>query len=501
MQETAVPATPVDFWTALAAFVGFLAVLVAIGAYTARFSSAGIGNYFVAGRKMSRLVTALSAVVSGRSVWVLLGVTGIAYMEGASALWAIVGYTVVEFFLFLYYAPRLRRMAGAHDCVTLPDFFAARLGDGDRRVEGLLRAALALVLLLFMTAYVSSQFVGGGKAVGVSFGIGEEWGILITAVVVLLYTVVGGFLAVSLTDTLQAFFMFFALVLLPVVLISAGGGWGPVMGELAAYEPGFADPLALGLGAFLAHVGIGLGSPGNPHILVRYLAISDAAQFRWAAYVGTFWNVVMGVGAVLVGIAGRAFVPEVGMLPNADEETLLPVLAEMHLPAILFGMIVASIFAAIMSSADSQLLVAASSVVRDVYQKVLRRDEEVPQRFLVLLSRVIVTILVVAALIMGFLAEELVFWLVLFAWAGLGAALGPTMILALYWRRTTAAGVVAGIAVGTGATFLWNLHPSLDLYELIPAFFLGLAATVVVSLLTRAPSSTERDFRIMAGDE
>ncbi len=477
------------------AFVGYLLILVVIGGYSVRFSSAGIGNFFVGGRRMNRLVVALSAVVSGRSAWLLLGVTGMAYSTGATALWAVVGYTVVEFFLFFFLAGRLRRFSEAYDCITLPDFFAARFGDTDGR----LRMLLALVLLVFMTSYVSAQFVGGGKAMGASFGLTPEAGILLTAVIVLAYTTVGGFLAVSLTDTIQGLFMIVALLVLPVLAIHGAGGWSEVAGELRAYEASFLDPVALGFGAFLGMVGIGLGSPGNPHILVRYISIRDPAQLRWAAYVGTFWNVAMGAGAVFIGLAGRVYFPEVAVLPEADTENLYPSLARELLHPVFFGMIVASIFAAIMSTADSQLLVAASSVVRDVYEKVMRRDDDLPQWRLVLLSRGVVVLLVVAALALGFLAEELVFWLVLFAWAGLGAALGPTVLLALYWKGTTRAGVMAGVITGTVTTIGWYFTPPLReaMYELIPAFLMGLVATWLVSRWTRAPREVEEHFRAM----
>jgi len=497
MQEGAVsPQIIVDGY-AVGAFVAYLLLLVVIGMLSSRFSSEGISEFFVGGRRMNRFVVALSAVVSGRSAWLLLGVTGMAYAMGASALWAVSGYTAAELILFLTYARRLRLFSERHDCITLPDFFAARFGDEDGR----LRLTLALVILIFMVVYVSSQFVGGGKAMAASFGLSQWSGVLITAAIVLGYTMVGGFLAVSLTDTLQALLMMIGLVLLPFVAITQGGGWGPVMAELRAYDPAFVDPVSLGFGAWLGFVGIGLGSPGNPHILVRYMSIRDPDQLRWAAWVGTSWNVIMGAGAVLVGMAGRIYFPEVTQLLAEDTENLYPMLAQLHLHPILFGIVVASIFAAIMSTADSQLLVAASALVRDFYEKVVRRDEEIPRERLVALSRVTVALLVLVALILGWLAETLVFWLVLFAWAGLGAALGPTSILALYWKGLTRAGVFAGLLTGTAVTFIWSLTPSLDgfLYELIPAFFAALAATVGVSWLTRPPSEAEDHLAAMGG--
>ncbi len=497
MQEGLTPSVAVDGY-AVAAFLGYLGLLVGIGAYSARFSSAGIGEFFVGGRKMHRLVVALSAVVSGRSAWLLLGVTGMAYATGASALWAVSGYTLAEAILFFTVARRLRRFAGAHDCITLPDFFATRFGDRNGR----LRLTLAVVILVFMVSYVSAQFAGGGKAIGASFGLSTNTGVLLTAIIVLAYTMVGGFLAVSLTDAIQAFFMLFGLLVLPAVAITEAGGWGAVAAQLTAYDASFLDPLALGFGVFLGLVGIGLGSPGNPHIIVRYMSIADPRQLVFAGLIGTFWNVVMGAGAVLVGLVGRVFVPDASMLPAADTENLYPVLAQQHLHPVLFGVVVASIFAALMSTADSQLLVAASALVRDFYQKVVKAGQEVSDRTLVLYSRIVVAVLVLVALVLGAVAEQLVFWLVLFAWAGLGAALGPTTLLALYWKRTTRAGIFAGLLSGTLTTFVWYLTPALKarLYELIPAFLVSLLATVVVSLRTRPPADTHELMTSMEYD-
>jgi sodium/proline symporter len=482
---------------AIAAFLGYLGVILAIGVLSARFSSAGVSEFFVGGRRMHRFVVALSAVVSGRSAWLLLGVTGMAYSIGAGAVWAVTGYITAELFLFLFYARRLRYFSEAHDCVTVPDFYAARFGDRD----GLLRTVLIAIILIFMVGYVSSQFVGGGKAFAASFGLHPSAGIFLTALVVLAYTTLGGFLAVSLTDTVQACFMIVGLVVVPVIAILDGGGLLAVVSELKAFDPTMIDPVALSVGVIIGFLGIGLGSPGNPHIIVRYMSIADPDQLRTSAVVGTVWNVVMSWGALFIGLAGRVYFPDVAMLPDADTEQLYPFLAAQHLHPVAFGIVVASIFAAIMSTADSQLLVATSSVVRDFYEKILHRGEEIPQQRLVLYSRIVVALLVIAALVVGLLAEALVFWLVLFAWAGLGASFGPTSILALYWRGTTRAGVIAGLITGTAITFIWELTPWLSsrLYELIPAFLGGLLATLIVSRLTRPPEEVDGMFASMKG--
>ncbi|WP_069130411.1 sodium/proline symporter [Rhodohalobacter halophilus] len=474
------------------AFVAYLLLIIGIGIYASRFSSKGISEYFIGGRKMNRFVVALSAVVSGRSAWLLLGVTGMAYSQGPSAIWAVLGYIVVEIFLFLYYGRRLRNFTGKRNCITVPDFFAERFSDDD----GKLRITIVFIILIFMIGYISSQFVAGGKAFASGFRMETSSGILMTAAIVLVYTIVGGYLAVSLTDMFQAIFMLLALVILPIVAILNVGGLMEILQTLGTMDSMYIDPFAISVGAAIGFLGIGLGSPGNPHILARYMSIDDPRQFTYAAVVGTTWNVLMAWGAVFVGLAGRVYFPDVSMLPGSDTENLFPMLAQLHLHPILFGVVLASIFAAIMSTADSQLLVAASSVVRDLYEKVLKKGEEVSQKKLVLYSRIVVFAIVTLALLFGFYAEDLVFWLVLFAWAGLGAAIGPTSILALYWKGTTRAGIFAGLFTGTFVTIAWYLTPILkeSMYELIPGFIAAGLATWLVSLFTKPAPDTKQAF-------
>jgi SSS family solute:Na+ symporter len=519
MQETPTEIQIVADPYAVAAFLGYLAVIVGIGLYARKFSSRGLSEFFVGGRKMNRFVVALSAVVSGRSAWLLLGVTGMAYSMGVTAVWTMVGTSIIEAFQFLFYARRLRRFAEYRDCVTLPDFFAARFGDrrgvlrsilivtilifmvGYVSAQFVLRSILIITILIFMVGYVSAQFVGGGKAFAGSFGLSPTTGVVLTAVIVLAYTSIGGFLAVSLSDTLQACIMIVALVVVPVIAIADLGGITAVVGQLQAFDPTMIDPLALSAGVIIGFVGIGMGAPGNPHIIVRYMSIADPGQLRVSAIVGTVWNVMMGWGAVFIGLAGRVYFPDATMLPGSDPEQIYPLLAAQHLHPVFFGLVVASIFAAILSTADSQLLVAASSVVRDFYEKILHRGETIPQKRLVKYSRVVVVLLVAAALVFGVLAENLVFWLVLFAWAGLGAAIGPPSILALFWRRTTHQGVIAGLLTGAAVTFIWERTPFLSplIYELIPAFAAGFLATMIVSAMTQPPEGVDRMFDAMKG--
>ncbi|MFQ6082906.1 MAG: sodium/proline symporter [Candidatus Aminicenantia bacterium] len=491
--QLAVQANPL----AVLSFIFYLAIIVIIGILAARFSSAGISEFFLAGRKMKKFVVALSAVVSGRSAWLLIGVTGMAYLRGASAVWAVAGYILAELFLFLFAAKRLRRYTEKMDNLTLPDFFESRYKDN----SNLLRITSVIIILIFMVAYVSAQFNAGGKAFGASFGLGEFSGVLITALIVLAYTMMGGFLAVSLTDMLQAFFMIFALLILPVVALINFGGWNQVLAALDKLNPevigSFSlDPFSLSVGGIIGFLGIGLGSPGNPHILVRYMSIENPRALRKSALIGTVWNTLMAWGAIYIGLIGRAYYPAKDLLPNSDPENLYPYLASFHLHPIIFGIIIASIFAAIMSTADSQLLVAASGVVRDIYQKILIKDKTLSQKKLVFLSRIVIVILVGIALILGAVASQLVFWLVLFAWAGLGASFGPTVILSLFWKRTTKQGVMAGFISGTIAVIIWNQVPFLKkiVYELVPAFIISTLLTIVVSLVTSPPSEAEKEL-------
>jgi sodium/proline symporter len=478
---------------ALYAFIGYLVMIVVVGILAARFSSKGLSNFFIGGRKMNMFVVALSAVVSGRSAWLLLGFTGMAYTMGLSALWAAAGYIISEFFLFLFFAPRMRRFSEKYDCITIPDFFEERFADR----SGLLRGIVAIIIILFMIAYVSAQFVAGGKTFSAGFELSPSQGILLTAAIILFYTIIGGFLAVSITDTIQGIIMIIALIILPVIVIMHLGGWGEFI-RLASDIPtpggSFTSAFALGTGALIGFLGIGLGSAGNPHIVARYMSIADPSRLKMTAVVATLANILMALGALLTGMAGKIYFPDAAMLPFQDTENLYPTLASGHLHPVMFGVVIASIFAAIMSTADSQLLVAASAMVRDLYEKMLYKNKTITQEKLVKTSRWFVFVLVMVSLLLAFLAEDLVFWLVLFAWAGLGAALGPTSILALFYKNVTPSGIIAGIISGAVTVIVWARIVVLKsfMYELVPAFVLSLLVTVVVSKFTaRAPDNDE----------
>jgi len=493
------PAAPGSHPWTIAAFLIYLVLMVAIGIVTVRFSSSGIGAFFLGGRRMKSFVVALSAVTSGRSAWLLIGMSGLAFTRGVSAVWAVVGYILMELFLFLYAGRRLRCFTGRMDDITVPDFLESRFEDRTHA----LRVIAAVPILIFMTAYLAAQFTAGGKSLATSFGLSPLQGLLLTAGIVVFYSVAGGFLAVCITDMLMGLFMIFALMILPAISILHLGGFGVLLETLQAFSPRLIDPFAISAGALIGYVGIGLGSPGNPHILNRYMSIDKPENLRKTGLIGTVWNVFMSWGAVYIGLAGRALYGDVSALPGADPENIYPLLASEHLHPFLFGLTIAAVVAAIMSTASSQLLVAGSTIVRDLYQKTLAGGRIIAQKKLVFLSRAATLIIAVIALVFGAFADKLVFYLVLFAWGGLGAAFGPTILLSLYWKKVTRAGAIAGVFTGTAVQIAWYLTPSLKavIAEWVPAFFMSLAAVVAVSLATTPPAGIERLMSCMREDE
>jgi SSS family solute:Na+ symporter len=463
---------------ALTVFVATLLLPVAVGFVTLRRTRSQ-SDFFVGGRAMNRLVVALSAVSTGRSSWLVLGVSGMAYTMGTSAVWAVVGYTVVELFQFVFVGRRLRAETQRFGSITLLDYFESRHAD----TKHLIRIVGAVIITVFITAYVSAQLYAGAKTLSSTLDLQLGACLLVSAVLILVYMVLGGYIAVAYNDVVRAVIMLIGLVVLPAVGIARAGGLGAVWSVLRQLDPATVDPLSLGFGALVGFLGIGLGSPGQPHILVRYMSIDDARNLRDAAVIGTAWNVVLGLGAVTIGLLARAIVPQVASLPNADSEMVYLVLSARYFDPALYGLLVGGVFAAILSTADSQLLVVASTFGRDIYEAVIRRDSPIDEARKLRLSRVIVVVAGVLALLLAYVARDLVFWLVLFAWGGLGASLGPAVILSLFWPGTSRDGVVAGMVTGALVTVAWKLwlKAPTGIYELIPAFFASTVAIIIVS--------------------
>jgi len=464
---------------ALGVFVLTLLLPVIIGLLVRKRTTCQ-SDFFLGGRRLGKFTIALSAVASGRSSWLVLGVSGMAYTLGVSAVWSLVGYIVVEMVQFVTIGTRLRRLSGQYDAMTLLDFFETHLDDRRQRV----RTVGVVIMAIFMTAYVAAQFNAGANSLAVALELPLAAALLIAAVLVLVYMLLGGYVAVVYNDVARALVMIVGLVIFPLYGLIQLGGLPTLLSTLAALDPARVDPLALSLGALIGFLGIGLGSPGQPHIAVRYMTIDDAAKLRYSAVIGTFWNVVLGWGAIFIGLIGRALIPDLADVPDANPEMIYLVLSAQFFGPVLYGLLVGGIFAAILSTADSQLLVVASTVVRDLYEKLLRKHRPLDEATRLRLSRWVVLGCGVVAVVLAYLARDLVFWLVLFAWAGLGASFGSALILSLYWRRTSITGVVAGMVTGTVTTIVWKLllAETTGVYELIPAFCLSLGVIVICGL-------------------
>lgn len=464
-------------------FVLYTLVVLALGLYTARFVKRSSADFFLAGRGLGAWLAGLSTTASAESGWVTLGLVGTAFSVGVGAFWILPG--TLAAFLFNWYviADRLRRRARERELITLADVLA----EGAPRIPGLIIRWLSiLIIVVMLCAYVAAQLTAAAKAFESTFDWTYLVGVIFGAGMVALYTALGGFRAVAWTDVLQAVLMIAAVTVVPFVLLSEIGGFGALWSKLEAMDVdgGLTDPfggaagMAL-LGFFALWLGIPLGNMGQPHILVRFMSARDEAAIRRGALISTGWMVVLFSGAVLLGIAARAYY---GELP--DPEKALPTAAIELLPGWLAGMMIAAILAAVCSTADSQLLVCAASISHDYWHRI--RGKLQSERALLLTHRLTVLAIGAIAALVALSQSRLVFHFVLYAWAGLGAAFGPAIILSLLWKGTTAWGVASGMLVGFATAVLWVEIPTLKglVYELGPAFAAALATIVVVSLLT-----------------
>jgi solute:Na+ symporter, SSS family len=472
---------------ALTIFIFTLFLPVLVGFWSLRRTK-NQSDFFVGGRGMNKFVVALSAVSSGRSSWLVLALSGLAYLKGVAAVWAVIGYIIAEMFQFVYIGKKLRTQTELYDSITLLDYFESRFKD-----KYLLRITGSVIMIIFLTSYVAAQFSAGARSLSTSLGLSLFEALLIATALVLVYMVLGGFIAVAYNDVIRAVIMLFGLVVFPVYGLIKVGGFTVLLETLKSLDPAFIDPFSLLVGVVAGYIGIGLGSPGQPHIVVRYMSIDDPEKLRFAMVVGTVWNVIMGWGAVFVGLLGRIAIPMLSSLPDVPKkhEMIYLVLSSEYFGPIIYGILIGGIFAAILSTADSQLLVVASTFVRDIYEKIIyekiqKKESKIPESRKLLLSRIVVLTCGILALILAYLAKDAIFWLVLYAWGGLGASFGTTLIFSLYWKRTTKYGIFAGMLSGTFITIIWYLFfkASTGIYELIPAFFGSALLIVLVSLLT-----------------
>jgi sodium/proline symporter len=469
----------------------YMAVLLGIGAAAARITRSPV-DFFLAGRSLGSWVTAISSTAASESGWVVLGAVGMAYTNGVSALWFAPG-CLMGYWINLYLlAPRLRRETARTGALTLPDLLATRFGE-DRHVVRLIAVA---VIFLSLGGYVAAQMTATGKAMQAILGISYTKGIVVGGVIIVIYTLMGGFRAVSWTDFFQGAMMVVALVAMPLLVVAKIGGYGPMLQSLAAIDPSLVtvtgNRTGFALFGFLAGlVGIGLGYPGQPHVITRYMAAASDEKIRRSQVIAMVWGVLVFYGAGFLGLAGRILMPALAR-HGGDPEQLFPLLARSLLPPLVAGVMLAAVLSAIMSTVSSQLLVAASAVSRDLLERVLGMARS--GRASVLAGRVAVLLLGGAGIAVALQQVRVVFWFVLFAWSGLGAAFGPVLLLSLWTDLLTRAGAIAGMVTGFVVTVVWKTSGLSErvIYELLPAFVLATVAAVVVSWLDRRLSRRTR---------
>ncbi len=469
--------------TVLIVFLVYLVGMVVAGIVTARLASKSLDDFILGGKKMLTPVIALSEKGTDMSAWLLIGLPGQAFKMGLGAIWAGIGVWVGSLFNWLVIATPLRRLTGKYNALTIPDYFESRFEDSAH----LLRITASILIVFFFTLYVSAQVVGAGKILAATFNINPIAGMVIGLSIILFYTMMGGFIAESWTDFFQGLIMVIALIVMCTIGIASFGGLGNVISRIGAVDAKAAllsageSGMALYLGLILGGLAIGLGYAGQPHILMRYMALKGEKEVRKAAIIAMTWTTLAVAGAIMLGLLAIPYLR--GEI--ADPEYVTMTFAAKILPGWLVGFVLAAATAAMMSTVDSQLLVTTSAITEDIYRKLINPDAT--QRYLVRLARIFTIIVAVIAFILGLRAERLVYWLVLYAWGGLAASFGPPLILSLKWKGTTKYGVFAGMVVGAATIVIWYNIPALKnfLYELIPGFLFSLAATWLVSRLTR----------------
>ena len=496
-------------WTVLGSFVGYLFVMLWIGFFFSKKQS-NLGDYYLGGRKMNKWVVALSAQASDMSGWLLMGLPGALYLGGFSEAWIGIGLLIGTYLNWKIVAQRLRRYSQVcGDSITIPDFICNRFRDK----TGASRVIAAVIILVFFTFYTASGFVGAAKLFSTIFPISYSIALWIGAAVVVSYTLLGGYMAVCWTDFIQGSLMFVAIVLVPAIVICDAGGFAATVDSLNEINP-FLQSLftnastgkAVGFIGLASCMAWGLGYFGMPHILVRFMSINNPAEVKGSRRIAMTWVAISLGAATVIGLVFHLFLKQRGLtladVGNDPEKCFMVMINSIFsngfAARVFAGVLLSAILAAIMSTADSQLLVSASSFTNDIYRRV---KKSASNRELVMISRLAVAAVALVAAFMSMNQEsdffKAVMKMVSFAWGGFGAAFGPLILLALFWRRVNLAGAVSGMVVGTVTCFVWKFvlsgyaadYPIFGLYELAPGFVLSFAVTVVVSLLTARPSA------------
>ena len=479
----------------------YLAGMLWIGAHYAKKNSSA-SDFYLGGRKLGPLVTAMSAEASDMSSYLLMGLPGLAYLTGmADVGWTAIGLAAGTYLNWLFTARRLRRYTQITGSYTLPQFFSQRFKDS----KSILAAISALIIIVFFIPYTASGFSACGKLFSSLFGVNYMTAMIVSAIVIVGYTAAGGFLAASITDLVQSIIMTISIFFVLIFATAQAGGFGAVM-ENAKALPGFLSfsQTYTGSGAapygpltVISTLAWGLGYFGMPHILLRFMAIEDEKKLKVSRRVGSVWVVIAMGLAIFIGFVGNALSAQgaVETLEGSASETIIIRIADLlstHgiLPALMASLILAGILACTMSTADSQLLAASSSVSQNLLQDTF--GLKLSQKTSMLVARLTVVFIAIVGVLIARDPNSSIFGIVSFAWAGFGAGFGPLVICALFWKRTTFPGAVAGMVSGGVFVFIWKylLKPMggvWGIYELLPAFLVGLIAIVVVSLLTKAP--------------
>lgn len=477
----------------------YFITMLGIGLFAYRKSTSDMQAYMLGGRSLSPKVTALSAGASDMSGWMLMGVPGAMYVSGLSSAWIAIGLVIGAYLNYIFVAPRLRVYTEkAQNAITIPDYFENRFEDHSH----LLRVISSIVIVVFFTLYTSSGIVAGGKLFETSFSLSYETGLYVTAGVVVAYTLFGGFLAVSLTDFVQGCIMFLALVLVPVVVLSEIGGPSGVMASGSGISDAMLDLFVdASTGQALSFMGIvslmawGLGYFGQPHIIVRFMAIRDVSEMKVARRIGMSWMIVSLIGAMATGLFGLAYVSQIGAA-LADPETIFIYLSQILFHPLIAGFLLAAILAAIMSTISSQLLVTSSSLTSDFYQAFMRRNAT--QTELVMVGRISVALVAALAISLAYNRDSTILSLVSNAWAGFGAAFGPVILFSLFWKRMTRTAAIVGMLSGAITVLIWIYAPitinglslSSTVYEIVPGFLVCSLMIVLISLITAEPSDS-----------
>lgn len=486
--------------------VVYLGLMIYIGFHFSKTSDGSAEGFYLGGRKLGPLVAAMSAEASDMSSYLLMGLPGLAYISGiADVGWTAIGLAVGTYLNWLIVAKRLRRYSVACNAITVPEFFSKRFRDE----KNILMCIAAIVIIIFFVPYTASGFKAVGTLFNSLFGVDYHVAMIVGAIVIVGYTILGGFLAVSTTDLIQSIVMTFALIVIVFFGINVAGGWGAVM-ENAKALPGYlsfdhtyniADGTTSKYGflTIISTLAWGLGYFGMPHILLRFMAVRKEEEIKTSRRIASVWVVIsMGI-AILIGIIGCAASAN-GAIPSfstsSDAETVVIQFSNLlaqhgFFAAIIAGLVLAGILACTMSTADSQLLAAASSVSQNLLQDFFRI--KMSQKTSMMIARITIGAIALISIFLAWNPDSSVFTIVSFAWAGFGGAFGPVMLFSLFWKRTNFQGALAGMVSGGIVVFVWKylvrpLGGAWNIYELLPAFLIGCVMIVVVSLLTKAPS-------------